>query len=215
MNSYIKEKMENNGYKIILIGSSGVGKSSIVHQFLFNRKISNVSPTIGAAFASKQVIAKNGKTLKLNIWDTAGQERFRSITKMYYTNSLGCLVVFDVTDRESFDDVYYWINDLRINCHTTYYILVVANKIDIDKNNWRVSENEIKKFCRDNDCDYVFASSFESDTVNNLFGKMIDKMSEIKINPDSRRNDIIYLSDKSSGIDDFIDKISQNCCYIS
>ena len=215
--------MDNGGYKIVLIGDSGVGKSSIVYWFLHGRAYPNISPTIGAAFASKDLTVDNcdtgkKKRIKLNIWDTAGQERFRSITKMYYTSSLGCLVVFDVTDRDSFVNLSYWINDLKLNTNHTETIYIVANKIDIDQKYWKVSESEIKNFSNIHNYEYFFTSGLNGTGIEQLFLRMACSMSNLDIGPDTRRNGIIsvYAGDDIGSIDNtidkFMDKVGNLCC---
>ncbi|KAH3756306.1 Rab21/Rab5 family GTPase [Pelomyxa schiedti] len=114
--------------KIVLIGSSGVGKTSVSNRFVNASFTSEYSATIGASFLSKNITVGDIQ-VKLQ-WDTAGQERFRSMTPMYYRGSQAAVIVFDVSDTTSFNDVNDWFTDLKQHINTDIAIAVVGNKID-------------------------------------------------------------------------------------
>ena len=115
--------------KCILIGNSGVGKSSLVCHFTEN-KFTDQDTTIGVEFGSREVKVDN-QTYKLQVWDTAGQERYRTITKAYYKGADGILVVFDLTDKESFNNVDSWLKEIEKHCGTDVSVIVLANKSDV------------------------------------------------------------------------------------
>eukprot|EP01097_Dermamoeba_algensis_P005296 TRINITY_DN3360_c0_g1_i1.p1 TRINITY_DN3360_c0_g1~~TRINITY_DN3360_c0_g1_i1.p1 ORF type:complete len:151 (+),score=19.22 TRINITY_DN3360_c0_g1_i1:265-717(+) len=94
---------------------------------IFNPK---VETTVGIGFAAKEIEAE-GKIVKIQIWDTAGQESFRSITQNYYRNSLGALLVYDVTNKESFDQAKFWLEELHTNAPPNITIALVGNKVDL------------------------------------------------------------------------------------
>src|SRR5437870_2332915 len=98
-------------FKIILIGDSGVGKSSILYR-LSDDKFSDVTSTIGVDYKTK-IMNIDNKNIKLMIWDTAGQERFRAITSSYYRNVHGAILVYDITNRESFNNLHKWITAIE------------------------------------------------------------------------------------------------------
>ena len=95
-------------FKVLLIGNSGVGKSSLLVRFADDLFTDNFMPTIGVDFKIKTLMVDN-KSAKLQIWDTAGQERFRTITSSYFKGAHGVLVTYDITDRESFSAVQKWM----------------------------------------------------------------------------------------------------------
>ena len=120
-----------NAIKLVLLGDSGVGKTSIVTQFVSGSAPENVNPTIGAAFVTKDVTIE-GQNLELLIWDTAGQEVYRGLAPMYYRSALIAFIVYDVTKNESFDSVSYWIRELKTNVEENIVILVCGNKVDLE-----------------------------------------------------------------------------------
>ena len=124
----VKEKI----FKVVLLGDSEVGKSSLLNR-LFQREFNiNQISTIGAAFFSYKITI-NSINYNFEIWDTAGQERFRSLAPMYYRGAKAALIVFDVTNNESFKNTKRWINELRKHADKNIIIVLVGNKIDLLK----------------------------------------------------------------------------------
>ncbi|KAG0236329.1 Ras- protein Rab-18 [Actinomortierella wolfii] len=118
--------------KLLLIGNSGVGKSSLLLQFTEGTFLpqDEVSATIGVDFKVK-VIDVEGKKYKLTIWDTAGQERFRTLTSSYYRGAQGVILVYDVSNRDSFDQLQTWFNELNTYCSSKEVVkMIVGNKVD-------------------------------------------------------------------------------------
>ena len=103
--------------KVVLIGESGVGKTSIISRYISNTFSSALSPTPGANFTTKVTyIAEYNQEVKFEIWDTAGQEKYRSLAKVFYKNSSVCILVYDITRKNSFDELKkYWINEIKLN----------------------------------------------------------------------------------------------------
>ena len=117
--------------KLVLLGDSGVGKTSIVTQYVSGNAPDSVKPTIGAAFVTKEVSIE-GHQLELLIWDTAGQEVYRGLAPMYYRSALIAIICYDVTRAQSFDSVSYWIKELKTNVDGNIVIVVCGNKIDLE-----------------------------------------------------------------------------------
>lgn len=117
-------------FKLVMIGSSGVGKSSLLTRFSDDTFAEGFIATIGVDFKIKEVEVKNGKIVKLQIWDTAGQERFRSITKSYYAHASAVMICYDCTAPETFKDVSTWIDDVERYCKPDTVKVLVATKID-------------------------------------------------------------------------------------
>jgi len=114
----------------LLIGDSGVGKSCLLLRFADDTYTESYISTIGVDFKIRTVTL-DGKTIKLQIWDTAGQERFRTITSSYYRGAHGIIVVYDVTDRNSFNDVQKWMQEIEKFAGTNVVKLLIGNKCDV------------------------------------------------------------------------------------
>ena len=117
--------------KIVLIGPSAVGKTSLVLNLLSRKYNPYSESTIGASFCSKLLEANDGFIDKVEIWDTAGQERYKSLVPMYYRNALGALIVYDATNNKANEYVNEWIKELKKNADENIKIIVVGNKIDL------------------------------------------------------------------------------------
>ena len=124
------ETVADAEFKLLLIGDSGAGKSSLLLRFAVDTYTESFISTIGVDFKSR-TIEVDGKTIKLQIWDTAGQERFRTITSSYYRGTHGIIVVFDVTDQESFDNVKQWLHEIDRYASADVKKLLVGNKCDL------------------------------------------------------------------------------------
>lgn len=116
-------------FKIIVVGNSGVGKSSLLFRFIDGEFYENQLPTIGVDFKRK-TIEHEDKSIKLQIWDTAGQERFGTVCVMYYKCANGALIVYDVTDRQSFQDVEKWVQQVEERGAKDAKMMLIGNKND-------------------------------------------------------------------------------------
>merc|ERR1712051_286232 len=144
-------------FKFLVIGSAGIGKSCLLHQFIEGRFKEDSSHTIGVEFGSK-IVPVGGKTVKLQIWDTAGQERFRSVTRSYYRGAAGALLVYDISSRESFNALSNWLTDARTLASPAIVILLVGNKKDLEDER-DVTFLEASRFAQENDLVFVETSA--------------------------------------------------------
>lgn len=150
--------------KIVIIGDSGVGKSSIVKRYILNvnspvpnYSLERTESTVGATYFTIQ-LERN----KLQIWDTAGQERFRSICPIYFRGSAGCIFVFDVTNRESFINLNYWIKSYKDAVpKIDSKVLLLANKTDYPISQWQVNLDEISAKSHELDCEFMCTSAIK------------------------------------------------------
>lgn len=131
----IKETNEKFDYlfKIVIIGDASVGKSNIISRLVKNEFIQNAKPTIGVDFATKTYKFDNS-VVKIQIWDTAGQERYHAIVSAYYRGSAGAVIVYDVTNQKSFENIRtIWLKNLRSVSDTSFPIMILGNKNDLQK----------------------------------------------------------------------------------
>ncbi|RWS17794.1 Ras-related protein Rab-35-like protein, partial [Dinothrombium tinctorium] len=147
-------------FKLLIIGDSGVGKSSLLLRFADNTFTGTYITTIGVDFKIK-TIEVDGERIKLQIWDTAGQERFRTITSTYYRGTHGVIVVYDVTNGETFANVKRWLHEIDQNCDVVNRILV-GNKND-DPNNKVVLTEDSQRFA-----DQMGIKLFETSAKENI-----------------------------------------------
>jgi len=160
-------------FKIIIIGESGVGKSSLLMRYVDNYFPEHYISTIGVDFKIK-TLTSDGKLVKLQIWDTAGQEKFRFITNSFYRGSHGVILVFDVTDQHSFDKIKQWVSDVN-SFQPNAPLILVANKCDrTDKR--VVREEDAIKFANDHGMMYVESSCKSGVGVETVFEKLTSKL---------------------------------------
>ena len=162
-------------FKLLLIGDSGVGKSCLLLRFADDTYTESYISTIGVDFKIR-TIELDGKTVKLQIWDTAGQERFRTITSSYYRGAHGIIVVYDVTDQESFNNVKQWLNEIDRYANENVNKLLVGNKSDLSTK--RVVDQETAaEFAGQLNIPFLETSAKNATNVEKAFMKMA---SEIK-----------------------------------
>jgi Ras-related protein Rab-2A len=162
-------------FKYIVIGDSGVGKTSIIRQFKNSKFDYCREITIGVSFDT-YTHTINNDTIKVHIWDTAGQESFRSITRQYYRNSTCAFVVFDITNANSFKNVKMWVESVQqLSINPTIRIILIGNKDDISEYR-TVSKEEAIKFAKDNNIDYFEISAKSHEKVVNIFIDSIEKI---------------------------------------
>ncbi|KAL6077958.1 Ras-related protein Rab-6B [Balamuthia mandrillaris] len=129
-------------YKLVFLGDQSVGKTSIITRFMYDKFDSSYQATIGIDFLSKTMYLED-RTIRLQLWDTAGQERFRSLIPSYIRDSSVAIVVYDITNRNSFNDTIKWIEDVRAERGNDVIVMLVGNKTDLaDKRSVSVEEGE-------------------------------------------------------------------------
>ncbi|KAB1221176.1 Ras-related protein RABC2a [Morella rubra] len=165
-------------YKVLLIGDSGVGKSSLLVSFISNT-VEDLSPTIGVDFKIK-LLAVGGKKLKLTIWDTAGQERFRTLTSSYYRGAQGIILVYDVTRRETFTNLSdVWTKEVELySTNQDSVKMLVGNKVDIDSERV-VSREEGITLAKGLGCLFLECSAKTRENVEQCFEQLALKIMEV------------------------------------
>ena len=163
-------------YKVVVVGSSGVGKTAIVQRLIDNTFIEDTQSTVGVEFKSFSV-ESDGFVCKLSIWDTAGQEKFRSVSKAYFRNAVGAVLVFSLDDLDSFNELNSWINDLTSLATPNAAILLVGNKADLtDKRS--ITENEALDFAKRYNVEYIETSAKEGQNVKETFTRLAKIIAE-------------------------------------
>ncbi|KAL0234962.1 hypothetical protein GEMRC1_001544 [Eukaryota sp. GEM-RC1] len=153
-------------FKLIVIGNTATGKSSLLSRYVEHKFDDQMTHTIGVEFGSS-LISIDGKTIKLQIWDTAGQERFAAVTRSYYRSAVGCILVYDVTRRETFNQISVWLQEARTLADPECVMCLVGNKTDISAR--AVSTEEGHKFAQENGLIFVETSAKLNTNVEDLF----------------------------------------------
>eukprot|EP00924_Labyrinthula_sp_SR-Ha-C_P003912 maker-scaffold_3-snap-gene-8.48-mRNA-1 protein AED:0.01 eAED:0.01 QI:333/1/1/1/1/1/2/263/220 len=207
--------------KLLTIGDSGVGKTCLLLRYTNDVFSPTFITTIGIDFKVKN-IQINDKRIKLQIWDTAGQERFRTITTSYFRGAQGVLLVYDVSDRSSFENVRNWIS--QINEHGEFGVdrILVANKVDVAAEGRVVSEKEGMDLAKEFNVPYVETSAKEGKGVNEVFDTLVRNV--VKRVESSAKLDVKESKDSKKagstktgkGLSLNLDKMSvnstKNCC---
>ena len=168
--------------KVILLGNSGVGKTSIINRYVNNVYNSNCETTLGSTYSTREVI-KDNVVYKLNLWDTTGQEKYHSITNLFIKGSSIVILVYSIDLLSSFEGLNYWYNSIKENLEGNNYVLaVVGSKSDlINEEEEVVSEDEAKNFAKERNAIFKLVSSKEDPVgINNLFDMLLDEL--IKMN---------------------------------
>eukprot|EP01138_Halocafeteria_seosinensis_P010801 gb/GECG01011031.1/.p1 GENE.gb/GECG01011031.1/~~gb/GECG01011031.1/.p1 ORF type:complete len:203 (+),score=26.45 gb/GECG01011031.1/:1-609(+) len=163
-------------FKLLIIGDSGVGKSCLLLRFADDTYTESYISTIGVDFKIKTIEVAE-KVVKLQIWDTAGQERFRTITSSYYRGAHGIIIVYDITDRESFDNVKQWFNEIERYACANVNKLLVGNKCDLESKR-QVDFEEAQAFADEHGIPFLETSAKDATNVEKSFVTMAEKIKD-------------------------------------
>ncbi|XP_054270563.1 ras-related protein Rab-18A-like [Macrosteles quadrilineatus] len=174
MSSFKLEEDVLTTLKLLIIGESGVGKSSLLLRFIEDRFDPDQSTTIGVDFKTTKLTI-DGNTVKLAIWDTAGQERFRTLTPSYYRDAQGAILVYDVTDKNTFNKLEMWLNELdTYSTKSNIVKMLVGNKID--RSNREVSREDGMRFAKRHATLFIESSVKTKDGVQCCFEELVQKI---------------------------------------
>ena len=193
------------GCKVVLLGDSGVGKTCIISRYISGTFDENSATTNGASYCSKNVnYEKLGKNLLLDIWDTAGQEKYKALTKFFYKDAAVCILVYDITRKETFDNLKnFWYSQLKENSGSNVVLGVAGNKCDLYESE-EVKESEARQFAEEIGAIFELTSAQNNTGINELFfevgNKYLDpnfKPSKDEDNPDGKndKNKIVLKKD--------------------
>ena len=164
-----------NGYdmifKIVLIGDTSVGKTNILSKYLTDEFDAKSKATVGVEFGVKNFKIENN-IVKVQIWDTAGEERYRSITNAYYKGAKGSLLVYDITNKKSFENVEKWISDLKANADEDISMILLGNKTDLEDKRV-VSTEEGKNKAEFYNLTFMETSALNGNNIQEAFNELI------------------------------------------
>ena len=171
----LHEMNENNDtieFKIVLVGNSSVGKTSIYNRFVLNEFSNSYKSTITAESKSRYIKIDKYLFAKLNIWDTMGSEAYRALTRQFYRGAHAAIVIFDLTEQNTFNDVKKWIKDIKNYGEKNVEIIVVGNKLDLIEQR-TVEKSQAINYCRENGgYKYIEASAKDGTNVLKIFEEL-------------------------------------------
>jgi len=168
-------------FKLVLLGDSAVGKSSLVLRFVKKQFFEYQESTIGAAFLT-QTVAVNDFVVKFEIWDTAGQERYHSLAPMYYRGAAAAIVVYDITNRQSFVRAKSWVKELQRQGNPNIVIALAGNKLDRQEQR-SVDVDEAREYADTNSILFMETSAKTNHNVTELFKTIARKLPKTVPNP--------------------------------
>ncbi len=180
---------KHGNYKVVLLGDTSVGKSCLANRFVNDSFFEFQEPTIGAAFMTRNLEVGN-YNIRYEIWDTAGQERYRSLAPMYYRGAMAAVVVYDITQEDSFKGAKTWIHEIKKKGRNDCIIVLVGNKSDLEDKR-KVQKEGVYEYVHNEKILYFEASAKSGDNVEHIFyiiGEKLPKDTQyhstnIKIDP--------------------------------
>ena len=193
----------NYVFKVLLLGDSTVGKTCFLMRFTENTFQEIHMSTIGLDYRFKKMPVDNGKEATVQIWDTAGQDRFRAITKNYYKGAHGIILIYDVTNQKTFENVRNWVTQIRENASEKAIIYIVGNKID-DKQNKVVTKEDGEKMAKEFDLKFFEASAKEDINIAPTFEALVKDIYKVNGNSEEGANGKLIGGNGKNG--------KRNCC---
>ncbi|KPA76550.1 putative small Rab GTP binding protein [Leptomonas pyrrhocoris] len=163
-------------YKLVLLGESGVGKSSVVQRLMKNAFSESINSTVGASFFRYTCNVGEDTVVYFDIWDTAGQERFKSLASMYYRGAAAAMVVFEINLADTFEKAKFWVRELHVNSPETLVVLV-GNKKDLESER-QVSLADAQRGAAEMNALYVETSARSGEGVQEAFQTVAQKLAE-------------------------------------
>ena len=165
---------EDYKLKVVVVGDSGVGKTNLIKRFITNTFSENSKATVGVEFISKSYRI-NKQVFKIEIWDTAGQERYKSITAAYYKGAKGALIVYDTTQKSSYENIDKWMVEIKDKASKDMKLMIVGNKTDL-KDARQVETNEALQKAKDLEAPLMEASAKDGNNVKEAFYDLLKEM---------------------------------------
>ena len=165
-------------YKVLLLGDSSVGKTCFLLRYCDKSFQEAHLSTIGLDYRLKSMTLQNDKNIKLQIWDTAGQDRFRAITKNYYKGANGIILIYDVTNKQSYENVKNWLTQIKEEATPNVIIYLAGNKIDVEEDQRVITTEDGQKIADEYKLPFKETSAKNGINVNEIFQELVEKIDE-------------------------------------
>ena len=179
-------------FKLIIVGDTNVGKTNIMSKYIKDQFNITSKSTIGVEFGTK-ILEIDNKKVKAQIWDTAGQERYKSITSAYYKGAKGAFIVYDITNKSTFESVDKWIKDLNSYGDKNLTMLLIGNKSDLEDKriiNKEEGEEKAKSF----ELGFIETSAYNGDNIDQAFDIMLKEvLKRYIVENDVNNDEFIFL----------------------
>ena len=194
-------------FKVLLIGNSDVGKSSLILRYVDQIWNDVFVPTIGVDFKVKS-LEVDKKLVKMQIWDTAGQERFRNVISSYFKGAHGILLIYDITAKDSFKELENWLGEVERNANSQVLKILIGNKCDLEDRR-EISKDEGEAFAMRNGMQFMETSAKLNTNVNEAF----EALAKIMVESSNKRN-VINFEKKTIKVDKGanLNKQKKKCC---
>ena len=209
---------ENNNYdmifKIVLIGDSSVGKTNILSKYISDEYDPDTQATIGVELSTKNYTFDNNE-VKVQIWDTAGQEKYRSITSSYYKGAHGCLLVYDITRKVTFENINKWLAEIKLSSNNEINMVLIGNKCDLEDKR-EVSIEEAQNKAKLLNMAFMETSALNGTNVEKAFNELVNNV--YQNNKQIFHQDVnIRIDDKDKGVEisqeNNTEKKSEDVCF--
>lgn len=201
-NNKSADKKRTDAFKTIIIGDCNVGKTSIIKRYLYNKFTTQTDSTIGASFSCTRREEKD-RYKKLDIWDTAGQERYRTIINIYYRGADACILVCDLTKKDSIDNLEYWIKDLLERTdNKEIEVILVGNKTDILRDQGIeevIASEKMIDLSKKYNYPIFLTSALDSSNIEKMFDLLLDRV-DIPFSQGGRRETLEVVVHKKPNV---------------
>ena len=192
-------------FKVILLGESSVGKTSILNRFVLNKFTDTYKCTVGVECKIKSILLDPYTSAELKIWDTCGEEKFQSVTRQYYNDTNGIILLYDLSDKNTFNSLNKWLKEIRNYAPKNTVVIIVGNKVDLER---KVSHDDAITFANNENISYLEVSAKNGINIELIFEKLCKEMviKKKEIIEENNESDNIQLGNKSV---DYSDKLKE------
>ena len=192
-------------FKVILLGESSVGKTSILNRFVLNKFTDTYKCTVGIECKIKSILLDPYTSAELKIWDTCGEEKFQSVTRQYYNDTNGIILLYDLSDKNTFNSLNKWLKEIRNYAPKNTVVIIVGNKVDLER---KVSHDDAITFANNENISYLEVSAKNGINIELIFEKLCKEMviKKKEIIEENNKSDNIQLGNKSV---DYSDKLKE------
>ena len=203
-------------FKVILLGESSVGKTSILNRFVGNKFTETYKCTVGVELKMKSILLDPYTSAELKIWDTCGEEKFQSVTRQYYNNTNGIVLLYDLSNKKTFNSLNKWLNEIRNYAPKNSVVIIVGNKVDLERT---VSHDDAITFANNENISYLEVSAKNGINIELIFEKLCKEMviKKKEIIEENSESNKIELGNTSANYSDKLQDIEKKgkevpCC---